>query len=136
MAIQGLPFIRVQDRRTCFRRDRMCQHGREDNPPRNHTEQCQAALQAFRRFQLAHFHGTATLQRLMPNFNAPAATLPRHDGAGLGVGQHRNAGQQQPFNGRDAWGGDSSTTQTTHNVMGARASLARRVGGWRQIACR
>src|SRR6266436_6284951 len=68
-AVQRLPFLDLQQHATRHLGDRPSQHGGIKHPPGNDAVECQAALQAFARGQLARFDATATFQNPMPHLD-------------------------------------------------------------------
>ena len=96
-AIQGLPFLQCQQRRTRHVRPGPAQHGRRENPPGNAALQRQTPLQPLGGLQLAGVEATATLQHAVPDFHAPATGLPVHPRERRCGGVDRPRGQQQPL---------------------------------------
>ena len=96
-AIQGLPFLQCQQRRTRHIRHRPAQHGRIENPPGNDAIQGQTPLQPRGGRQLAGFDATATFQNSVPDFHASATSIPVHPRTRLGSRVDSTRGQQQPL---------------------------------------
>ena len=96
-AIQGLPFLQCQQRRTRHVRPGPAQHGRRENPPGNAALQRQTPLQPLGGLQLAGVEATATLQHAVPDFHAPATGLPVHPRERRCGDMNRPRGQQQPL---------------------------------------
>src|SRR5712691_11790378 len=98
-AVQRLPFLDLPQHATRHLGDRPRQHGGIKHPPGNHAIECQAALQALAGAQLTGFNAAAAFHNPMPDFNAPATSIPRDALDGVFDRVHLNRAQQQPLNG-------------------------------------
>src|SRR5687768_15358961 len=77
-AIQGLPFLDLQQHVTRHVGHCPRQYGGIKHPPSNDAVERQTALQAFSGPQLPRFDAAATFQNPMPHLNAPATGVPRN----------------------------------------------------------
>jgi len=75
-AIEGLPFVDLQDRRARQVRHLAASHRQVQHLPRHHTVQRQIALQAGDLLELTRFDATATFENFMIDLNQPAGRIP------------------------------------------------------------
>jgi hypothetical protein len=94
---EGLPFLQGEEHRARQGGQGATEHRRVHDPPGDHAEEGQAALQTRGTRELARFNPAATLKDFMPHLHAKAAGVPRHALLGRGGTEDGPGGEQEPF---------------------------------------